>query len=189
MTCFGINCDISSVLYLCDYCSTIWATFIWYRKGNIRLLLHIFLISSPGVKKKEQRARNKICAVAIQVLLGLMFEFCEGVVYSQCVRLFFKIQSHAFILEKDRVKEKNILRFVMILSSSMTSFQILRLCQENFVSIVVCREDNHQPRDLGQLLDIPGLNHWAFWWALQTDEKHHRKTVFVWQTSLILASV
>lgn len=56
-----------------------------------------------------------------------------------------------------------MLRFVMILSSPMTSFQILGLCQEKFVSVALCREANHRPEDLGHLLVILGLSHQVPW--------------------------
>lgn len=66
----------------------------------------IFFSSVLQVQKKSKGSETgHLCAVAVQVLFGLMFEFCEGVVYSQCIRLFFKIQSHAFISEKDSLKE------------------------------------------------------------------------------------
>lgn len=52
-----------------------------------------------------------------------------------------------------------MLALVMILSSPVTYFQIVRLCQENFMSIALYRDENHQPRDLGQILDILALRH------------------------------
>lgn len=65
----------------------------------------------------------------------------------------------------------------MILSSPTISFWILRLCQENITSIALYKEENQQPIDLGQLLDVPGQIHQVFLWALETDEKRHRKPV------------
>lgn len=88
-----------------------------------------------------------------------MFEFSEGVVYFHIVLDYsLKHIVKCIYLIKSQCERKNMLRFVMILRSPVTSFQILRLCQENFMSFALCREENHQPRDLGQLLDTPDLN-------------------------------
>lgn len=130
------------------------------KKGSIRICTVVYFSRKFSRSRKEQRARKgQLWPVAFQVSLGLTFSFSEGIVYFHIVLGYsVKYLMMCIYLRKSQ-SEQNMLRFVMNLSSPMTSFQILRLCQENFMSIALYRKENHQPTDLGQLLDIPGLSH------------------------------
>lgn len=127
MTCFGINHGICPVLFLhsCVIIAVQSELLSLGQKGPYTVLYFSHQLS----RSRKEQIQKQVSFVLFQFGFYLLWHlnFLGSCLFSCCIKLFFKIHGDMFILENAHLKEQNILGLVMILSSPMTSFQILRL--------------------------------------------------------------